>query len=240
MFPIEARGLTKSFRQFRAVDGVDLVVDEGDTVALLGPNGAGKTTTLMMLIGATLPDAGEVSLLGRRLPQGRAEAMTHVAFAASYLSIPGDLKVRQFLDVFADIYGVPRSRCRELAERFGMADLLERRGTQLSSGQRTVVGMVRAMVAGPRVLVLDEPTASLDPEAAATVRALLADAQAEEGFTLLITSHNMREVERLCRRVVFLARGRVVADGSPSEVSAQYGTEDLEATFLHVARVSRS
>lgn len=126
-----------------------------------------------------------------------------------------------------------------MAERFGIADLLERRGTQLSSGQRTVVGLVRALVPRPRLLILDEPTASLDPEAAGRVRQILSEAQDEERFTILITSHNMREVERLCRRVVFLAGGRIVADGSPAEVAARYGAEDLESTFLEVARKSR-
>jgi ABC-2 type transport system ATP-binding protein len=239
VFPIEAHGLCKSFDRVLAVDGVDLNVDEGDVVALLGPNGAGKTTTLMMLIGATQPDVGEVRLLGHALPQGRAAAMRHVAFAASYLSVPGDLRVRQFLDLFADIYGVPRRRSREVAERFGIDHLLERRGTQLSSGQRTVVGLVRALVPRPRLLILDEPTASLDPEAAVRVRDLLREAQEDEGFTILITSHNMREVERLCRRVVFLAHGRIVADGSPADVNVRYGADDLESTFLEVARESR-
>jgi ABC-2 type transport system ATP-binding protein len=239
VFPIEAHGLCKSFDGVQAVAGIDLTVDEHDVVALLGPNGAGKTTTLMMLIGATEPDAGHVRLLGHVLPKGRTTAMRDVAFAASYLSVPGDLRVRQFLDLFADIYGVPRHRSREVAERFGVDHLLERRGTQLSSGQRTVVGLVRALVPHPRLLILDEPTASLDPEAAVRVRDLLSEAQAEERFTILITSHNMREVERLCRRVVFLAHGRIVADGSPADVNIRYGSDDLESTFLEVAREAR-
>ena len=239
MFAIHAEGLTKRFRRAVAVDGVDLRVREGDVVALLGPNGAGKTTTLMMLLGVTEPDAGTVSLLGHELPAGRAQAMKHVAFAATYLSIPTDLRVRQFLDVFADLYGVPHRAWRELAERFEIGALAERRGHQLSSGQRTLVGLVRALFPNPRLVVLDEPTASLDPDVAARVRAILAEEQAARAFSLLITSHNMGEVERLCRRVIFLKEGRIVADGAPGQLRERYGAADLEDTFLHVAREAR-
>ena len=240
MLAIEARGLTKSFRRVRAVSGVDLVVSAGEVVGLLGPNGAGKTTTLMMLLGVIEPDAGEVRVLGHPLPRDRVRAMARVSFTAGYLSFPGDLRVRHFLDVFADIYDVPRRGGHDLMEEFGVAHLLERRGTQLSSGQRTLVSLVRALLARPQLLVLDEPTASLDPEAAARVRATLSEAQARDGFAVLITSHNMDEIERLCPRIVFLAAGRVVADGSPDEITSRFGTADLESAFVHVAQELRT
>jgi ABC-2 type transport system ATP-binding protein len=235
MLAIEAVGLRKSFTGVLAVDGLDLSVGEGEVVALLGPNGAGKTTTLMMLLGVTEPDSGSVELLGRRLPGQRAEAMALTGFSASYLGIPMRLRVREFLDVFTGLYGVPRRRVREVAGAFGIEHLLDRGGSQLSSGERTLVGLAKSMLNRPRLLVLDEPTASMDPEVAARIRRVLVSAQKEQGFTLLVTSHNMDEIERMCTRVIFIAGGKVVADGSPAEVAASYGAGDLEETFLSIA-----
>jgi ABC-2 type transport system ATP-binding protein len=239
LYAIEARGLTKSFNGVRAVDGLDLLVEEGEIVALLGPNGAGKTTTLMMLLGMTEPDAGTVSLLGHRLPDERSLALERANFSASYVSPPGDVRVRHFLWVFAHLYGVPKARAREVLELLRIEDLHDRKTTDLSSGQRTLVGLAKAMLNRPRLLVLDEPTASLDPEVGASVRSILMQEQARDGFTILLTSHNMTEVERLCRRVVFLARGRAVADGSPAEIAARYERADLEGTFLSIAQEAR-
>ncbi len=235
MYAIEAIGLTKSFRGVRAVDGVDLLVEEADVVALLGPNGAGKTTTLMMLLGITEPDTGRIRLLGHELPAERSLALRRANFTASYIKMPERLRVREALEIFARIYGVPLTRVDEVAEAVGITGLLKRFPEQLSSGQRTLVGLAKSLINRPRLLVLDEPTASLDPEVATRIREVLLALHAEERFTLLITSHNMAEIERLCRRVVFIARGRVVADGAPGEVAASYGAADLEATFLSIA-----
>jgi ABC-2 type transport system ATP-binding protein len=240
VFAIEAIGLSKSFRGVRAVDGVDLLVEAGDVVALLGPNGAGKTTTLMMLLGITDPDAGRVRLLGHAIPEDRSRAMEHVSFTATYAQPPGDLRVRQFLRVFAEIYGVPPARANHIMEVVGITELSGRMGMLLSSGQKTLVGLAKALLNRPRLLILDEPTASLDPEVAARMRRILMDQQAEEGFTMLITSHNMAEIERLCGRVLFLARGRIVADGTPAEVAARYGDRDLESAFLSMAEEARA
>jgi ABC-2 type transport system ATP-binding protein len=239
LYDIEARGLIKSFRDVHAVDGLDVLVERGDAVALLGPNGAGKTTTLMMLLGIVTPDAGSVVLLGNRLPENRSKALARLNFTASYVSLPYDLRVKQYLWVYADIYGVPRSRAMETLELFRIGDLADRRNTELSSGQRTLVGLAKAMLNRPRLLVLDEPTASLDPEVGHDTRRVLMEEQARDGFTLFMTSHNMSEIERLCRRVIFLARGRAVADGTPAEIAARYGREDLEGTFLSIAEEAR-
>ena len=235
MYAIEARGLRKSFRDTEAVRSIDLLVEEGEIVGLLGPNGAGKTTTLMMLLGITEPDEGRVSLLGHRLPFERTPALEQTSFAASYLDLPERLSVRQVLSVFARIYGADRSRVDEVVELFGIEPLLGRNRAQLSSGQKTVVGLARAMLNRPRLLILDEPTASLDPEIAERVRAILRREQADRGFTVLVTSHNMTDVERLCRRVVFMARGSIVADGTPRAVAERYGGGTLEDTFLTIA-----
>jgi ABC-2 type transport system ATP-binding protein len=239
VYAIEATGLTKSFQRVRAVDGLDLTIDEGDVVALLGPNGAGKTTTIMMLLGITEPDAGTIRLLGHPLPTERAAALQQANFMASYVSLPSDMRVRHHLWVFADIYGVPRSRVEEVAELFDITNLLGRMTNQVSSGQRTLVGLAKSLLNRPRLLVLDEPTASLDPEVGTRVREVLMREREREGFTVLVTSHNMSEIERLCRRVVFLAHGRVVADGSPAEIVDRYGREDLEGTFLTIAEEVR-
>ena len=239
MYAIEARGLRKSFRGTVAVDGVDLLVDSGDVVALLGPNGAGKTTTLMMLLGVTDPDEGSVALLGHELPAGRSAALERTNFTASYIGLPYKVRVREILDVFASLYRVDRSRIDEVVELLELGPLLRRFSSELSSGQRTLVGLAKALLNRPSLLVLDEPTSSLDPEVAERVRAILRTAHAQDDFTLLITSHNMADIERLCRRVVFLAAGKVVADGTPAEITSRYGTADLEGTFLSVAAEAR-
>jgi ABC-2 type transport system ATP-binding protein len=234
---LRARGLVKQFRRIRAVDGVDLTVDAGERVALLGPNGAGKTTTLMMLLGVITPDTGTVEVVGRHLPGERSAAMEHVGFAAGYLPLPERLRVREFLELFADLYGLPDRRGAVAAglERFRITKLADAMGNELSSGQRTLIGIVKATLHRPRLLVLDEPTASLDPDVAHRVRSGLERVGAEDGTALLVTSHNMQEVERLCTRVVFLAGGRVVADGPPGDVAARFGRADLEGVFLHLA-----
>jgi ABC-2 type transport system ATP-binding protein len=234
---VELRGLTKRFRSVTAVDGLDLVVPAGARVGLLGPNGAGKTTTLLMLLGVILPDSGTVRLAGQELPHHRSKALAEVGFVAGYLPLPENLTVRESLEIFAGFYGLrrPGTVVTAAIERFGLSRLADRRGQELSSGQRTLVGIVKAVLHRPRLLVLDEPTASLDPDVALRVRTALLDIHREDGTALLVTSHNMREVEILCERVVILARGRVAADGTPVEVAKQFGTDDLEGAFLEVA-----
>src|SRR3954466_3580104 len=206
---LRARGLVKHFRDRVAVGGVDLDIAPGERVALLGPNGAGKTTTLLMVLGAILPDEGSVEILGRRLPQQRSEAMESVGFAAGYLPLPEKLKVREVLDVFARLSGLrrPAARVEETLERFSIGHLAPQLASELSSGQRTLVGIAKATLHNPRLLVLDEPTASLDPDVADRVRNVVTTINEEDGTALLVTSHNMTDIERVCRRVVFLASG---------------------------------
>jgi ABC-2 type transport system ATP-binding protein len=234
---VSARGLVKAFRGALAVDGVSLAVDAGERVALLGPNGAGKTTTLLMLLGVITPDKGSVELVGHELPRGRTRALAEVGFAAGYLPLPQRLRVREFLRLFGQLYGIadPSLEIEEGLQRFHVGHLADRMGAELSSGQRTLIEIVKATLHHPRLLVLDEPTASLDPDVAQRVRSGLADLSRADGVALLVTSHNMLEVERLCERVVFLSEGRIVADGSPSDVAARYGRTDLEGVFLHLA-----
>ena len=234
---VRASGLEKRYRDASAVSGVDLEIRPGERVALLGPNGAGKTTTLLMLLGVVTPDAGTVDLVGHRLPRGRRRALAQVGFAAGYLPLTERMRVHEFLRMYADLYGVSDTKAAVGAalERFDIAHLASSLGTELSSGQRTLVGIVKATLHHPRLLVLDEPTASLDPEVAQRVRQGLLDLVHAEGTTLLVTSHDMAEVSRLCERVVFLSHGRVVADGTPTDVSTSFGRSDLEEVFLHLA-----
>lgn len=234
---IEARGLVKRFHDTIAVGGVDITVSPGERVALLGPNGAGKTTTLFMLLGVITPDAGSVSIAGHELPGERSEAMMEVGFAAGYMPLADRMRVIEFLRMYARLYGMddPDDIILASLERFRIGHLIRTMGTELSSGQRTLIGIVKATLHRPRLLVLDEPTASLDPDVALRVRTGLMDYCAEAGAALLVTSHNMREVERLCERVVFLSAGRIVADGSPVEVATRFSRDDLEGVFLHLA-----
>ncbi|MFI5053250.1 MAG: ABC transporter ATP-binding protein [Acidimicrobiia bacterium] len=234
---LHASGLEKQYKRVRAVDGIDLTIAAGERVALLGPNGAGKTTTLMMLLGVISPDAGWVEVCGNRLPGRRSEAMEQVGFAAGYLPLPERLRVSEFLHLFGQLYGLrdPDPQVELGLTRFNITHLASAMGNELSSGQRTLVGIVKATLHRPRLLVLDEPTASLDPDVARRVRDGLERLCREEGTALLVTSHNMVEVERLCERVVFVSGGRVVADGKPADVAAFFGRADLEEVFVHLA-----
>jgi ABC-2 type transport system ATP-binding protein len=234
---LEARGLVKDYRRDRAVDGIDLVVHEGERVALLGPNGAGKTTTLLMILGAVSPDAGNVTICGVDLARHRSRAAGHVGFAAGYLPLTERMRVREYLKLYGQLYGVidPDPLIDDGLERFRIANLADAMGTELSSGQRTLIGIVRATLHRPQLLVLDEPTASLDPDVAHRVRQGLLDLCERDGTALLMTSHDMSDVERVCERVVFLSHGRIIADGPPEHVAAAYGRGDLEGVFLHLA-----
>jgi ABC-2 type transport system ATP-binding protein len=234
---LSAQGLCKDYKRGRAVDGVDLTVGVGERVALLGPNGAGKTTTLLMCLGAVTPDAGSIQIFGHRLPRQRSLAMTEVGFAAGYLPLPQGVRVIEFLRLYGRLQGLryPDAAAHEGLARFGISDLARAMGTELSSGQKTLVGIVKAAMHRPRLLVLDEPTASLDPDVALRVRTGLRELSDEYATALLVTSHNMVEVERLCERVVFLSQGRVIANGSATEITQRYGRDDLEDLFLHLA-----
>jgi ABC-2 type transport system ATP-binding protein len=231
---LEARGLRKRFGDTCAVDGIDLTIRRGERVGIVGPNGAGKTTTLLMLLGAIEPDEGSVELVGHRLPDGRSAAMERVGFAAGYLPLPDRLTVVETLELFGTLAGVdaPSRRVRDVLAELGIERLARQRVESLSSGQATLVGFAKAVLHEPDLIVLDEPTASLDPDVAMRVRDRLERSNAEHDATLLLTSHDMREVERLTTRVVFVRSGRVIADGPAEDVVAAAGHPDLETMFL--------
>jgi len=238
---LTARGLRKKFGDTLAVNGVDMTVGDGERVALVGPNGAGKTTTLLMLLGAIDPDEGTVEIGGRDLAQDRVRAMERVGFAAGYLPLPRYLSVRETLGFFASLHGlddVDRAVSGALAQ-WGIERLADQKTQTLSSGQGTLVGLAKAILHGPELIVLDEPTASLDPEVAHRVRQGLLRLNEDHGTAILVTSHDMREVELLGQRLVFLARGEVLHEGPPAEVVAASGDADLEALFLRVAGIGQ-
>jgi ABC-2 type transport system ATP-binding protein len=235
---LDVSGVVKRFGAVTAVDGVSFQVGRGEVVGLLGPNGAGKTTTLHMVLGLVTPDAGEVRLFGRPLDADRSALLGRLNFAAGYVNLPGVLTVEEDLRVFARLYGCRDigGRVDEVVDRLDLGQLRRRPLRLLSSGQQTRVQLAKALINEPELLVLDEPTASLDPDVGDRVRDLLLGLARESGRAMLITSHNMREIERMCDRIHFMSGGRIVAAGSAAELADRYGVDDLEAVFLRVAR----
>jgi ABC-2 type transport system ATP-binding protein len=235
---IDVQDLTKRFGDVIAVDRVSLRVRRGEIFGLLGPNGAGKTTTIQLLLGLTTPTAGRIRILDLELPRQRRAILQRVNFSSTYVSLPGNLTVWENLNVFARLYGVrePEPRIRRLLELFEVPAIRGKVTGSLSSGQLTRLNLCKAFLNEPEVLFLDEPTASLDPDIADKVRTILRRIQLEQGVTMLYTSHNMAEVERMCDRVAFLARGALVAQGTPREVLERARLESLEDVFIAIAR----
>jgi ABC-2 type transport system ATP-binding protein len=235
---IAVRDLRKRFAKIEAVRGVSFDVHRGTTTALLGGNGAGKTTTLSMLLGVLLPTAGTIHVLGCDMLRDRYRVLPRMNFTSPYVDLPKRLTVRENLRVFADLYGVerPAFRIGELAAELDLDQLLKRPYGQLSAGQRTRVSLAKALLNRPDVLLLDEPTASLDPDIGDRMRSYLEDYQRTSGCTMLLASHNMNEVERMCADVIMLRAGSVVDQGSPTQLIDRYGRETMEEVFLDIAR----
>ena len=235
---IAVRGLAKRFGAVEAVRGVTFNVRTGTTTALLGANGAGKTTTLSMLLGVLVPSAGDIFVLGEDMLRHRYRVLPRMNFTSPYVDLPKRLTVRENLRVFADLYGLrsPAKRIGELADELDLHDLLKRPYGELSAGQRTRVSLAKALLNRPEVLLLDEPTASLDPDIGDRMRTWLEQYQLATRCTMLLASHNMNEVERMCQDVIMLRAGSVVDQGSPLELIGRYGRETMEEVFLDVAR----
>jgi ABC-2 type transport system ATP-binding protein len=235
---IEVRDLVKRFDTVEAVRGITFAVARGSTCALLGGNGAGKTTTLSMLLGVLLPSSGTIAVLGEDIARHRYRVLGRMNFTSPYVDLPKKLTVAENLRMFARLYGVPdmKRRIRTLAAELDLAELLERDYGALSAGMRTRVSVAKALLNSPELLLLDEPTASLDPDVGDRVRTQLMDYQMRTGATLLIASHNMPEVERMCDTVLMMRAGRIVDTGSPAALIARYGRSTMEEVFLDVAR----
>lgn len=239
---IEVDNLSKRYGEVLAVDGISFSVAPGETVGLLGGNGAGKTTTIAMLLGLLLPTSGSIRMLGFDMAKERFAALARMNFSSPYVSLPNRLTVAQNLRVYGHLYGVRglERRINELSEELEMGEFLRRPSGQLSAGQKTRVALAKALINRPEVLLLDEPTASLDPDMGDYVRTWLERYRAQSGCTILLASHNMAEVERLCSAVLMLKNGRIVDRGSPAELLDRYRRDDMEEVFLDIARNRRT
>lgn len=244
---LEAKNLTRTFDNFTAVNGVSFEIEEGKVLGLLGPNGAGKTTTIHMLLGLLTPTAGEVKIFGKNINEHRVEILQQVNFSSAYVSVPESLKVEENLKVFAKIYNIPKpqERINEVLEIFGITHLRNTLTRYLSSGQRTRIHLAKALLNKPRLLLLDEPLASLDPDIVDQTLTLFEKLKKDHKTTILYASHSMGEVERLADNVVLINHGRVTAEGKPLELTKKIlqmeATEpDLEQVFLKVVRMEEN
>jgi ABC-2 type transport system ATP-binding protein len=235
---IAVEGLVKRYGPLLAVDGISFTVARGSFTALLGGNGAGKTTTIAILLGLIRPTAGRIRILGADFAKNAKAILARMNFQSPYADLPRRLTVRQNLTVYARLYGVAavKDRIAALARELDLDPLLDRPLGELSAGQRTRAGLAKAFINRPELILLDEPTASLDPDTADWVRAYLARYAEEAGATFFIASHNMFEVERLCDQVLMMKSGRIVDSGSPKALIAKYSRTTLEDVFLEVAR----
>src|SRR5438477_5616440 len=235
---IEVAHLVKFYKTTRAVDDVSFKIARGSITGLLGGNGAGKTTTIAMIMGLVLPTSGRIQVLGHPMPEQSASVLGRMNFESPYVDMPMRLTVRQNLTIFARLYAVDnvRERIEKLADDLDLGDFLDRANGKLSAGQKTRVALAKALINQPDLLLLDEPTASLDPDTADWIRRHLENYRKAHGATILLASHNMLEVERLCDRVIIMKRGRIEDDDSPHNIMLRYNRATLEEVFLDVAR----
>jgi ABC-2 type transport system ATP-binding protein len=235
---VEVQDLTKRFGSFTAVNGISFEIREGEILGLLGPNGAGKTTTIHMLLGLITPTSGSIRMFGMPFDRHREAILGRVNFSSTYVSMPQALTVEENLRVVAKLYGQDRvaDRIDRIIRRLEMDEFRTKVTRKLSSGQMTRLSLAKAFLTEPNVLFLDEPTASLDPDIAAKIRALIKEVRRTSALTVLYTSHNMREMEEMSDRIIFLSRGRIIAEGTAESIKASVGESDLEEVFLRLAR----
>lgn len=239
---LQATNLSKRFGDFTAVDGISFSIGPGEILGLLGPNGAGKTTTIQMLLGLVTPTTGSIQMFGLDLSTHREAILQQVNFSSTYISMPQSLTVEENLWVVARLYGltdIPR-RVGDIVKKLEMGEFRSKVTRKLSSGQMTRLTLAKAFLTEPKILFLDEPTASLDPDIAEKIRGFLNEERRSSGLSILYTSHNMREMEEMSDRIIFLQRGKIVAEGTAQQIVARFGQADLEEVFLKLARDSRS
>lgn len=235
---LEGRDLYKYYGATLALAGVSLQLKRGEVLGLLGPNGAGKTSAIHIFLGLLTPSAGEVRVFGLSPFKHRSEIAQRLNFSSAYVHLPSNLKVMENLRVFAGLYGVPKARSKigELLELFEITHLAGRLTGALSAGEKTKLNLCKCLLNNPELLLLDEPTASLDPEMADDVRQIFKRICQERKMGVLYTSHNMREVEEMCDRVVFIHHGHMMAQGTIQELQVKYGCQNLEEVFITLAR----
>lgn len=235
---IRVENLTKRYEHTLAVDNLSFTLPRGKVLGLLGGNGAGKTTTISMLLGLLVPTSGKITALGYDIAKNRFPALARMNFSSPYIALPARLSVYENLEVYGHLYNVPRlkQRIEALAEQFLLTSFIRRPAGDLSAGQKTRVALAKSLLNQPDLLLLDEPTASLDPDTGDYIRGALEAYQQTSGAAILLASHNMAEVERLCDEILVMKQGRVAERGPPGELIARYGRENLEDVFLHIAR----
>src|SRR5882757_7637780 len=235
---IEVAHLVKLYKTTRAVADIPFRIARGSITGLLGGNGAGKTTTIAMIMGLVLPTSGRIQVLGAKIPEQSYDVLGRMNFESPYVDMPMRLTVRQNLTIFGRLYAVKqlRERIDQLAADLDLTEFLDRANGKLSAGQKTRVALAKALINQPDLLLLDEPTASLDPDTADWIRQHLETYRKTHAATILLASHNMLEVERLCDRVIIMKRGRIEDDDSPDQIMARYNRATLEEVFLDVAR----
>ena len=239
---LEVRQLTQHYGDVVALDAISFDVEAGIVCGLLGGNGAGKTTTIAVILGLLMPTAGKIHVLGHDIRRERYAALSRMNFSSPYVDLPQRLTVAQNLRVYARLYGVKdiKGRLGMLGEELAISPFMGRRYGTLSAGQKTRVALAKALLNEPELLLLDEPTASLDPDSADRIRVYLKDYQRRTSATVLLASHNMPEVERICDDVIVLRSGRIVDRGTPASLIARYGRQNMEQVFLDIARTRQT
>tara|TARA_B100001057_G_C22755062_1_gene913376 strand:+ start:357 stop:1091 length:735 start_codon:yes stop_codon:yes gene_type:complete len=236
---LEIKNLTKKFNSITAVNNISLKIEKNNTLGLLGPNGCGKTTSIGMMLGLITPTSGEILIDGIKLEsKNRIKLLSLMNFASPYIELPKKLTVRQNLEVYARMYGVINKdqRIEELIEDLNLVKFLNKNTGELSSGQKNRVSLAKSLINKPKLLFLDEPTASLDPDVGDFVRQYLEKYKKENELTMLLASHNMKEVERLCGKIIMMKQGKIVDEGTCEELTNKHGRKNLEDTFLKIAR----
>jgi len=235
---LKVKNIVKEFKSFRAVNSVSFEVPEGQILGLLGPNGAGKTTLIAMLLGILMPTSGSILVFEKNFKNHREDILSQVNFSSTYISMPLSLTVKENLTFFARLYHVPdyATKILELLRLCEIEQFENHLTRELSSGQLSRLNLAKALLNRPRILFLDEPTASLDPAMANKVRKILTSLKKEYGSTIVYTSHNMREIEQISDRIIFLNRGSIIADGTPDQITEFFQKDSLEEVFLKVAR----
>ena len=239
---VEVRNLTKRFGDFVAVDNISFDIHEGEILGLLGPNGAGKTTTIHMLLGLITPTSGSIRIFGLDLAKHRETILKQINFSSTYISMPFSLTVEENLKVIARLYGLSdiSQRIDDVIKKLDMQEFRTKLTRKLSSGQMSRLTLAKSVMTEPKVLLLDEPTASLDPDITQKIKAFLKEYRRSENLSILYTSHNMREMEEMSDRIIFLQRGKIVAEGSAQDIVDRFGQRDLEEVFLKLAREDRA
>ena len=236
---IEIKNLTKKYNKFLAVNKINFFIQKNKTIGLLGPNGCGKTTTIGMILGLVTPTSGEIIIENKNISTfKRDEILNRFNFASPYVELPKKLTVRQNLEIYGRLYGIKNlnERIDEISEDLNIKNFFDRKTGELSSGQKNRVSLAKSLINKPEVLLLDEPTASLDPDIGDFVRSYIQDYKSKNKVTILLASHNMSEVERLCDSVIMMREGKIIDEGTCSDLIKKHGRNNLEETFLKLAR----